>query len=69
MDFKLVTLEDKVEFFEARNLKELEKQISEQIEHNRAILLEVHSVHHQANFDYESGNAYYTAVVHFKGKK
>lgn len=68
MEFKLDVIEDKVEFFEATTLKDLEKKINEQIEHNRAILLGVHSVQHQSHIDYDSGKAYYTAVVHFKVK-
>ena len=43
MDFQLDFLKDKIEFFEAASLKELEQKIQKQIEHNQAILLTVHS--------------------------
>ncbi|WP_096153268.1 MULTISPECIES: DUF2536 family protein [Bacillus] len=66
LDFQL--LEDKVEFFEATSLKILQQKINEQIEHNRAILLSVHSVSHQMHVS-EEGRTYYSAVVHFKLKK
>ncbi|WP_078379604.1 DUF2536 family protein [Sutcliffiella halmapala] len=63
LDFKL--LEDKVEFFEALDIKELEKKINEKIDHNRAILLGVHSVSHQMHVA-EDGRRFYSAVVHFR---
>ncbi len=64
MDFQLDFLKDKIEFFEASSLKELEQKIQKQIEHNQAILLTVHSVSHQtAVID---DRILYTAVVHFK---
>ncbi|NSL50205.1 YrzA family protein [Calidifontibacillus erzurumensis] len=69
MEFKLDVIEDKIEFFEAYDLKTLEKKINEQIENNKAILLTVHSVQHQSHILDESGRTYYTAVVHFKLKK
>jgi hypothetical protein len=68
MNIQLELFEDKVEFFEAYDLKTLEKKINEQIDHNKAIMLMVHSVHHQVQFD-PDGRKYYTAVVHFKRKK
>ncbi|WP_077214058.1 YrzA family protein [Bacillus dakarensis] len=68
MNFQLEIIEDKVELFEANDLKTLEKKINEQIEINRSILLAVHSVSHQIHVD-ENGKRYYTAVVHFKAKK
>ncbi|WP_412150332.1 YrzA family protein [Bacillus methanolicus] len=68
VDFQIDMIEDKVEFFEASDLKTLEKKINEQIEVNKAILLSVHSVSHQMQFD-ENGRPYYSAVVHFKAKK
>ncbi|MCY7652341.1 YrzA family protein, partial [Bacillus safensis] len=43
MDFQLDFLKDKIEFFEATSLKELEQKIQKQIEHNQAILLTVHA--------------------------
>ncbi|NOL37289.1 DUF2536 family protein [Bacillus safensis] len=64
MDFQLDFLKDKIEFFEATSLKELEQKIQKQIEHNQAILLTVHSVSHQTTVIDEQ--ILYTAVVHFK---
>ncbi len=68
MEFKLDFIEDKVEFFEALDLKTLEKKVNEQIVHNKAILLGVHHVSHQMHVD-EDGRRFYSAVVHFKVKK
>ncbi|CAG9619415.1 YrzA family protein [Sutcliffiella rhizosphaerae] len=65
LDFTLI--EDKIEFFEAPQLSLLEKKINEQIDHNRALMLGVHSVSHQMHMD-EEGRKYYSAVVHFKLK-
>ncbi|GAB7388748.1 YrzA family protein [Bacillaceae bacterium] len=67
MEFTLERIEDKIEFFEARDLKTLEKKIDEQIENNKALLLHVHSVSHHVVFD-PLGRPLYTAVVHFKAK-
>lgn len=64
MDFQLDFLKDKIEFFEATSLKELEQKIQKQIEHNQAILLTVHSVSHQTTVI--DDQILYTAVVHFK---
>ena len=66
MDFQLDFLKDKIEFFEAASLKELEQKIQKQIEHNQAILLTVHSVSHQTTVI--DDRILYTAVVHFKAK-
>jgi hypothetical protein len=68
MNFHLDLLEDKIEFFEASDLKNLEKKIASQIEINKAILLSVNSVSHQTVVN-ENGHLYHTAVVHFKLKK
>ena len=70
MEFKfdLDIIEDKIEFFEASELKMLEKKINEQIDNNKALLLTVNSVSHQMHVD-ENGRTYYSAVVHFKAKK
>lgn len=68
MQFHLDLLEDKVEFFEAVDLASLEKKIEQQIEHNKAIMLGVHSVSHQMHID-PDGRTFYSAVVHFKLKK
>jgi len=68
MGFMLDKIEDKVEFFEAFDLKTLEKRIDEQIEMNKALLLSVHHVQHQATFHPLHNKMLYTAVVHFKAK-
>lgn len=68
MNFQVDFIEDKIEFFEATDLKSLEKKIEVKIEENKAILLGVHSVSHQMNVN-DKGQAYFTAVVHFKIKK
>ncbi|KIL44486.1 DUF2536 family protein [Jeotgalibacillus soli] len=65
MSFHVEMLKDKVEFYEAHSLSSLEKKINDQMEHNQAILLRVHSVSHQVTID-EKGRPYYTAVVHYK---
>lgn len=67
MNFELDILQDKIEFFEALSIQELEKKINEQIVHNQAILLTVHSVSHQMHVT-EEGKRFYSAVVHFKAK-
>jgi Protein of unknown function (DUF2536) len=67
MNFQFELIEDKIEFFEAADLKSLQKKIESQIEVNRAILLGVHSVTHQMHVN-ENGQTYFTAVVHFKKK-
>jgi hypothetical protein len=67
MNFQIDFIDDKVEFFEANNLKTLQKKIEVQIEENRAILLAVHSVSHQMHVN-ENGQTYFTAVIHFKKK-
>ncbi|MFJ5621477.1 DUF2536 family protein [Peribacillus loiseleuriae] len=64
MNFQLDLIQDKVEFFEADTIRNLEKQIQTQIEINKAILLEVQSVSHQMHV--EEGHRFYSAVVHFK---
>lgn len=68
MNFQIDFIEDKVEFFEATDLKSLEKKIEVKIEENKAILLGVHSVSHQMHVT-DKGQTYFTAVVHFKLKK
>ncbi|MBM7649032.1 hypothetical protein JOC78_001982 [Bacillus ectoiniformans] len=68
MSFQLELIEDKIEFFEALDLVTLEKKIQEKMEQNRALMLEVHSVSHQVQFD-PNGHKHYSAVVHFKVKK
>ncbi|WP_100331651.1 DUF2536 family protein [Bacillus xiapuensis] len=68
MQIHLDYIEDKIEFFEAKDLASLEKKISDKIEQNQAIMLNVHSVSHQMQIDGE-GRKHYSAVVHFKAKK
>ncbi|PLR78061.1 DUF2536 domain-containing protein [Bacillus sp. V3-13] len=68
MSIQFDFLEDKVEFFEAADLKTLEKKINEQIDINKAIMLTVHSVSHQMHVD-DNGRTFYSAVVHFKAKR
>ncbi|MEI4829387.1 YrzA family protein [Bacillus sp. FJAT-53711] len=69
MSFTFEMMEDKVEFFEAASLASLEKKIIEQIDNNKALMMEVHHVSHQMIMDPESKRPYYSAVVHFKLKK
>ncbi|MGG2095339.1 YrzA family protein [Bacillus sp. S13(2024)] len=69
MSFTFEMMEDKVEFFEAASLASLEKKIHEQIDNNKALMMEVHHVSHQMIMDPESKRPYYSAVVHFKLKK
>ncbi|MFD6841981.1 DUF2536 family protein, partial [Bacillus cereus] len=51
MSFTFEMLEDKVEFFEAGDLASLERKISEQIDNNKALMLEVHHISHQMVMD------------------
>ncbi|ANS73227.1 hypothetical protein AWM70_00370 [Paenibacillus yonginensis] len=66
MNITLDTIQDKVEFFQAYDLKVLEKTIEERIDINKALMLKVHSVQHQAAFDPVRNQLQYSAVVHFK---
>lgn len=66
MQFSLEQIDDKIEFFEANDLVSLEKKIQEKIDHNRAILLEVHHVSHTVVLDPKTNKPYFSAVVHFK---
>lgn len=68
MNLHFDLIEDKVEFFEALDLKTLEIKINKQIEINKAIMLSVHHVAHQMHMD-EKGRVFYSAVVHFKAKQ
>jgi Protein of unknown function (DUF2536) len=68
MGFSLERIENKIEFFEANDLKTLEKKIDEQIENNQALLLTVHAISHHVVFNPNSGRMLYSAVVHFKAK-
>ncbi|MCP8967256.1 YrzA family protein [Ectobacillus ponti] len=69
MQLSFQLMEDKVEFFEAGSLAVLEKKVNEQIENNKALMLEVRSVSHQVAFDPDSKRPHYSAVVHFTLKK
>ncbi|WP_195574426.1 DUF2536 family protein [Paenibacillus sp. 1001270B_150601_E10] len=66
--FILENMETKIELYEAYDLKTLERKIEEQIEINKALLLDVHHIQHQVTFDPNRNKMLYTAVVHFKGK-
>ncbi|WP_072332511.1 MULTISPECIES: DUF2536 family protein [unclassified Paenibacillus] len=68
MEFRLDMIEDKVEFFEAYDLKNLERKVEEQVTINKSLMLQVASVQHQTVFDQNAGKLLYTAVVHFKIK-
>ncbi|MCI3922594.1 YrzA family protein [Paenibacillus sp. TRM 82003] len=68
MGIILDQIESQIEFFEAYDLRTLEKKINEQIENNKALLLGVFTIQHQVTFDPNHNKMLYTAVVHFKGK-
>ncbi|RBW70458.1 YrzA family protein [Bacillus taeanensis] len=68
MGFSLERIEDKVELFEARDLSTLERKINEQIDINKALLLQVYHVSHNVYTDPNDGKPLYTAVIHFKAK-
>ncbi|MDD9267445.1 YrzA family protein [Paenibacillus sp. GCM10023248] len=68
MDFILDRMENKIEFYQGYDLKLLEKQINEQIDNNKALLLDVFAIQHQSAFDPNAGKMLYSAVVHFKAK-
>ncbi|WP_309122421.1 YrzA family protein [Paenibacillus sp.] len=69
MGFMLERIESKIEFFEAYDLATLEKKIAEQIENNRALLLDVYAISHTTTFHPLHNKMLYSAVVHFKGKQ
>lgn len=69
MELFLDAIDSKVELFEAYELKTLERQIEMQIENNKALLLDVKHVQHQATFDPVRNRMLYTAVVHFARKR
>lgn len=68
MSIQLDRIEDKIECFEASDMKTLEKKISEQIENNKVLLLHVHSVGHSVHIDAKTERTVYTAIVHFRAK-
>ena len=69
MDFRLDLLENKIEYFEALSLKELENVIAQQVDNNKALMLEPHSISHQTTFHPIREKMLYSAVVHFKIKR
>ncbi|OXM82740.1 DUF2536 family protein [Paenibacillus rigui] len=69
MEFIVDKIETKVEFFEAYDLKTLERKIEAQMEMNKALLLDIHAVQHQVTFDPHANKMLYTALVHYKIKK
>lgn len=68
MDFTLDRIENKIELLEAPDMATLERRIAEQIDINRALLLDVHSVSHQVVYDPNRFVMLYTAMIHFKAK-
>ncbi|MBD2870172.1 DUF2536 family protein [Paenibacillus arenilitoris] len=69
MEFRLDLIDTKIEFFEAHDVKTLEQMIERQIEINKALLLDVHGVSHQAAFNPKTEKMHFSAVVHFKTKE
>ncbi|WP_426446911.1 YrzA family protein [Paenibacillus sp. S-38] len=68
MDFILDKIETKVELFEAWDLAVLERIIGEAVDRNKALMLDVHSISHQAVYHPQRNGMLYTAAVHFKLK-
>ncbi|KRE98361.1 hypothetical protein ASG89_04945 [Paenibacillus sp. Soil766] len=68
MDFILDRIENKIEFFQAYDLKTLEEKINDQIDNNKALMLDVYAIQHHIVFDPNAGKMLYSAVVHFKVK-
>jgi hypothetical protein len=66
MSFMLDKMENKIEFFEAYDLITLERKIAEQIDNNKALLLDVFSISHNIVFNPLQNKLHYSAVVHFK---
>lgn len=66
MEFRLDLLETKIEFYEAFTLQELEAKIAQQIDNNKALMLEPAAVQHQAVFHPLHEKLLYTACVHYK---
>lgn len=69
MSFNLSLIEHKIECFEAYNFKELERKIDQQIENNKALLLEPVTIQHQTLYHPELQKIVYTAIIHFKLNK
>jgi len=68
MGLILDKIESKIEFYEAFDLRTLEKKMAEQIENNKALMLDVHAVEHRVTFDPRNEKMLYTAMVHYKSK-
>jgi hypothetical protein len=68
MDFLLDSIQTKIELFQEYDLKTLEKKIEDQIQNNKALMLDVHAIQHNVVFDPNVNKMLYTAAVHFKGK-
>ncbi|OCT12351.1 hypothetical protein A8709_31475 [Paenibacillus pectinilyticus] len=68
MDFLLDRIENKIEFFQAYDMKTLEVKINDQIDNNKALMLDVYAIQHHIVFDPNAGKMLYSAVVHFKVK-
>lgn len=62
-------IDNKIEFFEAYDFKTLERKIAEQIDNNKALLLDVFSISHNIVFNPLQNKLHYSAVVHFKISK
>ncbi|WP_100406625.1 DUF2536 family protein [Bacillus solitudinis] len=69
MSIYLERIEDKIECFEETSFEALENKINDQIDVNKALLLEVYHVQHHIYHHHKSGYPIYTAVVHFKAKR
>lgn len=68
MILKPDAIHDKVEFFEAPSLQQLEEMIQKKIDINMDLLLEVYNVQYQIVTDPKTNRTYSTASVHFKQK-
>lgn len=68
MEISLSRIENKIEFFEAQDLRTLETKINDQIENNKALMLDVFTLSHQVVFNPLTNKMHYSAVVHFKVK-
>ncbi|NHN28433.1 DUF2536 family protein [Paenibacillus agricola] len=66
MSFMLDKMENKIEFFEAYDLKTLERKISDQVDNNKALMLDVFAISHNVVFNPMQNKMHYSAVVHFK---
>jgi hypothetical protein len=69
VSFSLTSIDTKIEFFEAYDLHVLERKIDEQIENNKALLLDVFSISHHVVFNPLQNKMLYSAVVLFKKKQ